>query len=101
MSVWVGQNHREIDYGEEAEVEGKDQESEKQQEGCPGEKEEKVLGKEEQREEVGRKEVGPEEGEGQEGSAPEKSRTEARGSGSCTCRSGASSIMVAFRVGHG
>jgi hypothetical protein len=112
MSVGVGPNHREIDYGEEAEVEGKDQESEKRQKGRPGAEKEEVLGKEEQREEVGREEGGREEGEAesQEGSAAEesgaksgakgcaKSRAQACGSGSCTGRSGAGTVLVALRV---
>jgi hypothetical protein len=103
MSVGVGPNHREIDYGEEAEVEGEDQESEKRQEGRPGAEKEEILGKEERREEVrreevGREEVGPEEGNGQEGRAAEKSRAEARSRGSRTGRSGADSVLVTLRV---
>jgi hypothetical protein len=97
MSVGFGQNYREIDYGEEAEGEGKDQESEKRQEGRPGAEKEEVLGKEGQSEKVGREEVGPEEGKSQEGSAAEKSRAEARGCGSCAGRSGTGSL-VALRV---
>jgi len=108
MSVGVGPNHREIDYGEEAEVEGEDQESEKRQEGRPGAEKEEILGKEERREEVRREEVGreevrreevgPEEGNGQEGRAAEKSRAEARSRGSRTGRSGADSVLVTLRV---
>jgi hypothetical protein len=102
----VGRNHREIDYGEEAESEGEDEKSEKQQEGCPGAQKEEVLGKEgrrkEERKEERRQEVEPEEGrsesEGQKGRAAQESCFQASSSGSGTSGSGTRAIMVALRV---
>ena len=103
----VGRNHREIDYGEEAESEGEDQESEKQQEGCPGAQKEEVLGKEEQRQEgrrkeerqeVERQEGRSEEIQGQKGRAAQESCAQAGSSGRRTSGSNTGAIMVAVRV---
>jgi hypothetical protein len=107
----VGRNHREIDYGEEAESEGEDEESEKQQEGCPGAQKEEVLGKEEQRQEgrrkeerqeverqKGRSEGRSEEIQGQKGRGAQESCAQASSSGPRTSGSNTGAIMVAVRV---
>jgi hypothetical protein len=103
----VGRNHREIDYGEEAESEGEDQEREKQQEGCPGAQKEEVLGKEgwrkeerkkERRQEVEREESRSEESQGQKSRIAQESCAQASSSGCTTSGSGTGAIMVAVRI---